>query len=68
MARKIFKETKMQSGNIYRPCKGKENIIAIIKQKAETEKMNINELIVCYTGISSLVLVSVLVIAERWSR
>lgn len=35
MARKIFRETKMQSGNIYRPCKGKENIIAIIKQKAE---------------------------------
>nr|DAM41075.1 MAG TPA: hypothetical protein [Caudoviricetes sp.] len=30
--------------------------------------MNINELIVCYTGVSSLVLVSVFVIAERWSR
>lgn len=38
MARKIFKETKMQGGNIYRPCKGKENIIAIIKQKAERRK------------------------------
>ena len=38
MARKIFKETKMQSGNIYRPCKGKENIIAIIKQKEERRK------------------------------
>lgn len=68
MSRKIFRETKMQGGNIYRPCKGKENIIAIIKRKAESKKMNINELIVCYTGITSLVLVSVLVIAERWSR
>lgn len=38
MARKIFKETKMQGGNIYRPCKGKGNIIAIIKRKAESRK------------------------------
>ena len=38
MARKIFRETKMQGGNIYRPCKGKENIIAIIKRKAESRK------------------------------
>ena len=33
MARKIFHETKMQSGNIYRPCKGKENVLALLKQK-----------------------------------
>lgn len=38
MSRKIFRETKMQCGNIYRPCKGKENIIAIIKRKEESRK------------------------------
>lgn len=38
MARKIFRETKMQGGNIYRPYKGKENIIAIIKRKSESKK------------------------------
>lgn len=71
MARKIFKETKMQGGNIYRPYKGKENIKILLlssSEKQKAKKMNINELIVCYTGITSLVLVSVLVIAERWSR
>lgn len=33
MARKIFHETKMQCGNLYRPCKGKENVLALLKQK-----------------------------------
>lgn len=33
MARKIFHETKMQGGNIYRPAKGKENVLALLKQR-----------------------------------
>ena len=33
MARRIFRETKMQGGNIYRPCKGKENVLELLKQK-----------------------------------
>lgn len=33
MARKIFHETKMQGGHIYRSCKGKENVLALLKQK-----------------------------------
>lgn len=35
---KFLEKQKMQGGNIYRPCKGKENIIAIIKRKAESRK------------------------------
>lgn len=33
MARKIFKPTKMQGGNIFRANKGKENIFALLAQK-----------------------------------
>lgn len=33
MARKIFHETKMQGGNIYRPYKGKENVLALLRQR-----------------------------------
>lgn len=33
MPRKIFHETKMQGGNIYRPSKGKENIVALLRRK-----------------------------------
>lgn len=33
MARKIFHETKMQGGNIYRACKGKENVLALLRQR-----------------------------------
>lgn len=37
MSRKIFKETKMQGGNIYRPAKSKENILKLLKQKARNK-------------------------------
>lgn len=37
MSRKIFKETKMQGGNIYRPAKNKENILKLLKQKARNK-------------------------------
>ncbi len=39
MPRKIFRPTKMQGGNIYRACKGKENIAMIFAAKrAENEQ------------------------------
>lgn len=40
MPRKIFRPTKMQGGNIHRPCKGKENILALFaaKSKAKIEE------------------------------
>lgn len=38
MPRKIFRETKMQGGNIYRPAKGKENIFALLKAKQPQQK------------------------------
>lgn len=38
MSRKIFRETKMQGGNIYRPSKSKENILNVLKQKQKARK------------------------------
>ena len=42
MPRKIFKPTKMQGGNIYRACKGKENIAMIFAAKRASMDNNVN--------------------------
>lgn len=39
MARKIFKQTKMQGSNIFRAAKGKENILQALMQKEKTDEM-----------------------------
>ena len=39
MARKIFKETKMQGSNIFRASKGKENIMHVLRQKEKNYEM-----------------------------
>lgn len=39
MARKIFKPTKMQGGNIFRVAKGKENIMQALRQKEKNYEM-----------------------------
>ena len=38
MPRKIFRATKMQGGNIYRPAKGKENILKLLKAKQQPKE------------------------------
>lgn len=39
MARKIFRETKMSSSNIFRASKGKENILQVLRRREQANEV-----------------------------